>query len=76
MDDKTGRFITITNHNRLQDATEVLAEKEYCYICVYSTKELQEFKDWKIITQNLLEDNSYLALMKKVNSSLLLEQVL
>jgi len=66
-DDETGRFITVTNVNYLQDTMKVLANKKCSYIIVCSTKKLQDLKDWKIITQQNLNNNSYLSLMKKVN---------
>lgn len=66
-DDETGRFVTVTNDNCLQDTTRVLANKKCSYIIVYSKQRLQDLNDWKIIMQQKLNDNNYLALIKKVN---------
>lgn len=64
--DKSGSFITITNVNYLQETSKALANKTLSYIIVCSKQKLQNFKDWKIITQQKFEDNNYLVLMKKV----------
>jgi len=65
--DVFGRFITVTNVDYFQDTTKALADKKCSYIIVCSTTKLQDLKDWKIITQQKLNNNSYLSLMKKVN---------
>lgn len=61
------KFVTVTNVNYLQNTMKALANKKYSYIIVSSLKKLQDIKDWKIITQQKLNNDSYLSLMKKVN---------
>jgi len=68
--DESGRFITVTNVNYLQDTSRALANKKNSFIVVCSLKKLQEFKDWKIIIQHEFNNNSCLTLMKKVNLQL------
>jgi len=64
---ESGKFITVTNVNYLQNTMKALANKKCSYIIVSSSKKLQDIKDWKIITQQKLNNDSYLSLMKKVN---------
>ncbi|KAF0755952.1 fatty acid synthase-like isoform X1 [Aphis craccivora] len=66
--DESGRFITVTNVNYLQDTSRALANKKNSFIVVCSLKKLQEFKDWKIIIQHEFNNNSCLTLMKKTVS--------
>lgn len=66
-DYELGRFVTVTNANYLQDTIKALKNKKYSYIIVCSKQKMQELKDWKIITQQKFDDNSYLVLIKKVN---------
>lgn len=64
--DETGKFITVTNVNYLQETIKSLRKKTVSYIIVCSKQKLQDFKDWKIITQQKFDDNNYLVLIKKV----------
>jgi len=64
---ESGKFITVTNVNYLQNTMNALANKKCSYIIVSSLKKLQDIKEWKIITQQKLNNDSYLSLMKKVN---------
>lgn len=64
--DESGSFITVTNVNYLQETSKALSNKTLSYIVVCSKQKLQDFKNWKIITQEKFEDNNYLVLMKKV----------
>jgi len=61
----------VSSVNYLQDTTRALVNKKDSFIIVCSLKKLQELKDWKIITQQELNNNSYLTLMKKVNLQLI-----
>ncbi|XP_060835401.1 fatty acid synthase-like [Rhopalosiphum padi] len=64
--DESGRFITVTNVNYLQDTTRALANKKNSFIVVCSLNKLQELKEWKIIMQQEFNNNSCLTLMKKI----------
>lgn len=64
--DESGRFITVTNVNYLQDTTRALANKKCSYIIVCSKQKLKELKDWKIIIQQKFNDSNYLSFIKKV----------
>lgn len=65
-DDESGIFITVTNVNYLQDTTKTLARKTRSYIIVCANRKIEDLKDWKTITQQRFNENSYLALMKRV----------
>lgn len=47
---------------------KALTSKKNSYIVVCSTQKLKDFNDWKVITQQNLNDDNYLVLMKKVNN--------
>lgn len=68
-DDESGRFVTVTNVNYLQDTTKSLANKRNSYVIVWSRQQIHHLKDWKTITQRKFNENGYLALMKKVNKN-------
>lgn len=65
---ETGIFLTVTNVNYLQDTMKALSNKKESYIIVCSKHKLGDITDWKVITQQKLDDNNYLVLMKEVNS--------
>lgn len=65
-DDQSGRFITVTSGDYLQDTTKSLANKRNSYVVVWSREKLGRLKRWNTITQRKLNENGYLALMKKV----------
>lgn len=62
------RYVTVTNVNYLQDTIKKLVNKKCCYIVVNSKQKLQDFKEWKIIMQQIFNDSTYLALIKKASS--------
>jgi len=65
-DNESGIFITVTNVNYLQDTVKALARKTRCNVIVCANQKIEDLKDWKIITQQRFNENSYLALMKRV----------
>lgn len=66
-DDESGRFISVTNVDYIQDTMKSLANKTNSFIIVCSKQKLKNYKDWKIIIQQQINDTDYLALMRRVN---------
>lgn len=67
---ETAKFLTVTNVNYLKDTMKTLSKKKESYIFVGSKQKLEDFKNWKVITQQKFNDDNYLGLIKKVNNQL------